>query len=257
MNASSRNGEGTPGRRGASATGAPASTRRRPAAAPPRTPGAGPRPRPTARALGKRPTSIPTTTTWSNSRPFVAWAVARVSGASSRRSSARRARRRWIAGDERVEVRVPDGPAEERGRELAVRGAAAARRPDPPERHAGAARPGRAAAAARSSSPSSDRRVERAARSAAPGTAGRARSATTTAGSSSRLVRARTARVEPSSGQVRIDALEADRLVRRRPAPGRAGRSRPARPGSPWRTARRCARRAGRPARRPAAGSGS
>ena len=83
-------------------------------------------------------------------------------------------------------------------------------------------------------------------------------SATTTAGRSSRFVRARTARVESSRPATpRHRPLETDGLVRRHPAPGRL----PARPrdrrGSSWRTARRCARRAERRVRRPAAGSGS
>ena len=59
------------------------------------------------------------TTTWSNSRPFVACAVARVSGASSRRSSASRARVARIAAGERRDVVEPDRPAEERRRDLA------------------------------------------------------------------------------------------------------------------------------------------
>ena len=91
-----------PGRRRASASGARGSRRRRRGGAPPRAPAPGSGASASERALGKRPTSSPMTATWSNSRPFVAWAVAkrqrRVVAAERRRGrpGGRRSRSRSV-----------------------------------------------------------------------------------------------------------------------------------------------------------------
>ena len=92
-------------------SGAPGSRPRRRDAAPPRAPRSGPTASATERALGKRPSSIPMTATWSNSRPFVPWAVARVSAASSRRSSASRARAAIDAARSREAGRLARTPS--------------------------------------------------------------------------------------------------------------------------------------------------
>ena len=196
------------------------------------------------------------TATWSNSRPFVACAVARVSGASSRRRSASRARVSRTRGREGLEVGGSDRPAEHRRRDLARRRSPRTAAPNARRSSRGATRPACAAAAARSSRSS-------------------------TSGDSSEQVDPRGAEREPEperdddgreqlavgprqdrAGRTVVrpgadDALDADDLVRRVRPRGRAGRSPPGRRGSTWRTARRCARRGGRRARPPSVGSGS
>ena len=69
------------------------------------------------RSLGNRPASSPMTATSSNSRPFVPWAVARISGAASERSSASRCARGAHASGEdgRFVVGIACRPAEQRG----------------------------------------------------------------------------------------------------------------------------------------------
>ena len=187
----------------------------------------------------------------------MAWAVASVSGASSRRSSARRARvvvdRRAKAGQV-TGVRPPirASPSRAPSSRQVPCAASFLRRPSATSKGAPVAgRPLR-----RCQQNVEERRVDRAGRSAARGTADPSRRATTTAGSSSLFVRARTARVDPSSGQERIArssrTVSSDASGARTSRPVAAG---PARIAS--RTARRCARRGALPARRPAAGSGS
>ena len=147
---------------------------------------------------------MPTTMTWSNSRPLVAWAVASVSGASSRRSSASRDRVRSMA-DTKV-ARSRYGAAQP---SIAV--AISAARASSMSRVGGpgpsAMSSGRADAGVSPPRPAEDlvddgdssSRSIRGARNGRP-----SRRATTTAGSSSRFVRARTARVVPSAGHDRM-----------------------------------------------------
>ena len=64
---------------------------------------------------------MPSTATWSHSRPLVAWAVARVRVASGRRSAARRARASAIAAPQVGGPGQADRPADERRAQLARR----------------------------------------------------------------------------------------------------------------------------------------
>ena len=104
----------------ASASGARGSTRRSRAGVPPQRP-TGSSASATARPLGKRPSSMPTTATWSNSAPLVEWAVARLRRASSRRSSASRDRIASIAVDERGQVGVGRRPGQQGRGKIPVR----------------------------------------------------------------------------------------------------------------------------------------
>ena len=81
--------------------------------------------------------------------------------------------------------------------------------------------------------------------------------AATTATSSSRFVRASTARVVPSAGQDPHRPHDAEQVVARHRGPGPGGRRPSGRPGSAWRTAPGCAPPAAPRARPPAPGSGS
>ena len=135
---------------------------------------------------------------------------------------------RAMAAANAGEVGVADRPAEEcrrdRARRRGRRRSAARTRP----RRMSSGSPSSAPLARRAPAGRRPAASRRGARSAAPGTAAPSRSATTTAGRSSRFVRARTARVDPSSGHVRDRPLEADGLVRRvRREDEPAGRRRP------------------------------
>ena len=247
----------------ASASGARGSTRRRRAGAPPRRRAPGPRHRLTARALGKRAASIPTTTTWSNSRPFVACAVARRQRGvvAAQLGQAPPAVQRSRARERRRDPRTAGRPRQEhRGRRRRSRsgrrGVAARRRASTSKR---LARPD-AAPATSASSPSSARVLERQLRAAAaPERHARAPWRPRRAGISSRFGpgedRPRRVVVGPV---VRMARSEPDRVVRR---VGREDEPAVPPPGpARIRFANRSpvvARPGGRRARRPAAGTGS
>ena len=204
-----RAGSGTarPGRRRGSASGERASRRRRRGGAPPRGHVQGRRRRSSERWLGNRPASMSTTATWSNSRPFVEWAVASVSRASPRRSRARSARRARIARRRRGVVVERRRPGKEGPRPARRRTSASCRRVrphrqrrcrgdrphrcDPDEQRTVTRRSRRARRGSSSSRGSSSGSSSRSARNGIPSS-----SATAAAGSSSRFVRARIARVD-------------------------------------------------------------
>ena len=265
-NASSRNRDGASGRTGGSASAGRASTRRTPAGAPPRAPAPAP---PRRRSTGARGTRRPSTRTWSHSRPLVPCAVARVSGASSRRSVASRCRRaRSRRGGRRGSGTAPPSRASRPPGRPRVGPSAGRRRPieapppqrpsrrsaEPAERGSGAGPTG--PRRPRSSRPSMPVVLDRQRQVRRP-----ERDAEVERGDDRRQQlavgpREDRARVDASSGQVRI--ARGTRTWSSAASGARTtGPSAGAAAGSASRTARGCARRAGPRARRPAAGTDS
>ena len=174
---------------------------------------------------------MPTTATWSNSAPLVEWAVARRQAGvvaselgqpgAHRRRSPRRARRGRRYG----------GRPGEQGRGE-TRSASVRRRPPragPRRRRTRSGQASRSVVAVdpARSRPSSARVVDEQVDRRRRGTASPRSSAATTAGRSSRFVRARIARVPSSSGHEPERAARSAPVRRRRPGRGRRGPARP------------------------------
>ena len=241
VNASSRNGDGTRRVvRRESASAGPGSTRRTPAGAPPRRRADGSVGSATDRALGKRPASMPMTTTWSNSRPFVAWAVASVSGGvvaakvgeSRARVADGRPQRRATSGTARghdAHAPATRAPYARAPRRSGVVDVAAQRRRGPGRARRATGSPG---VGGRSASVEQPVHVRRTRAAVDPRRPERQAELERDGDRRQQLAvrprqdRPRRAVVRPASA---IARAQADRLVGRRRAPGRGGRRR--RPG--------------------------